>query len=171
MDLTAKIGLTFSISVLTAIGLFICYMFVEQTDVKSGKVKFLTTAIPYLLLGLQGIYLSLDLFEGITENDLLGVIGAAFMLGLGLFVIMVSFANKHQDGHVNYFELFEGIFYMVMGISILIVRLSNREKARKEAIKLEAEAAELETLKAEAVKWKEAIKDNSTKIVKDKSTL
>ena len=118
------IGLTtFSILISITSGL----MFANMEN-KLEKSKLLLKFGWLWLLMLQGVYLSLDIAESVTENVLYGIIASAFMIGLGVFILTLTLLEKLHSGELEVHGIIEGVFYLFFGIALLVIRMKNKAK-------------------------------------------
>jgi len=115
-------GVLPTVSILLAILIAVIFYNVED---KTEKSKFTLKHGWLWLIVLHGIYLSLDVAEGVTEKDVFGMIASCFMIGLGIFILTIVSLEKYHGGEFEKHGLIKGLFYLVFGITLLVLRIRN----------------------------------------------
>jgi hypothetical protein len=143
------IGVLPAVSILLAIVTAVVFYNIED---KTEKSKFILKHGWIWLLVLQGVYLSLDVVEGATEKDIFGITASCFMIGLGIFILIVTALEKYHGGELEKHGLIEGLFYLLFGITLLVLRIRNHANRLKEEEEAEKEKEKCEKMEEEMKK-------------------
>ena len=123
------IGLIVTISIF--ISMVFAFIFYNMEN-KTEKSKFFLKNGWIILLIIQAVYLSLDIVESVKEEVLYGIIASSFMIGLGFFILTITMLEKFHHGELELHGIIEGMFYLLFGIILLIIRLRNQKKEKEE---------------------------------------
>ena len=121
MNITTPIIL--GLSIFISIVLAWILMVLKVDIVNLSKVLTDPTVGWIILLTLQIVYLAMDIAETATGREVFGVIAGGFMMSVGLVILLLGWLEYiHYNNPLNIFHLLEGMFYVVVGITLIELR-------------------------------------------------
>jgi len=129
----------------------------NETKVQLGsrdhtKIQPIRLAGWLTLIGLQAIYLSMEVTEVKSRKAVFGIVAAVAMIVFGIMVLITSTVKSFEKHYWHWHHTAEGVMYVGFGLTLLILRLKAMEKEEKEEEEEEEELAkfrnEIDTLQA-----------------------